>query len=154
MARLTSPSCARSAIATVDQKPTLTYVVPGASGYSGHCPSSVGAGRRSRNGHNRHLVQEPPQELRSAFDGDLDVLDDTFARRSPSQRVEPGHRVVTVLQRDDLLVDVAAQIALGHQSAHARVLHAQRAGAPEPVGVPPPEVVPDSQPVLATLPQR
>ena len=68
--------------------------------------------------------------------------------------VESGHDVVAVLEGDDLPVDVAAQLALRPEPADHRLLRTERPRAPEPVGVPPPQVVVDGQDVPLALLQR
>ncbi len=93
-------------------------------------------------------------ELGGARQRDLDVLDDALAGGPPAALVEPGHDLVPVLERDDLPVDVRAEPALGPQPPHQRLLGAERARAPEPVGVPPPQVVAHGEQVALALLQR
>ena len=64
---------------------------------------------------------------------------------STAQPVDPGGQPVPVLQPDQLPVDVAAQPALGPEPADRRMLGTEGAGAPEPVGVPAPQVVADGR---------
>ena len=95
----------------------------------------------------RHLTQEPAQEVGGGAERDLDVLHHPLARRPALPGLEPvGHGEAPV-EGDELPVDAAAQPAPGPQPAHGRVLRAEGPRAPEPVGVPAPQVVEGGEPV-------
>ena len=64
-----------------------------------------------------------------------------------------GEAVLPV-EGDEPAVHVAATEPARPGPADERVLHAEGARAPEPVGVPPPQVVLDGEEVLALLAQR
>src|SRR5438270_168433 len=64
--------------------------------------------------------------------------------------VEPAHGAIAALELDELPVVPRSEPALGNDATHARILHSEGAGAPEPVGVPPPQIVPNGQMVDAT----
>ena len=69
----------------------------------------------------------------------------------PAMRADPAGEPGAPVQGDDAAVHVGAAPPPRPQPAHHRVLHAQRARAPEPVGVPAPDVVLDGQHVLGAL---
>src|SRR4029453_9123656 len=100
-------------------------------------------------GRHSDLAMEGLQELGRPLDGHLDVLDHLLPARSAPELVDPGGDPVPALEGDDPPVDVAAQPAPGPETPQAGPLHPEGARAPEPVGVPAPEVVTDGEEVLA-----
>lgn len=97
---------------------------------------------------------EELQELRPALDRHLHVLDDRFLDRLVAPPVDAGGHAVFAVEGDQAAVDVGAHPAARHERAHHRLLHAEGPRAPEPVGVPAPQVVADGQPVAAAVPDR
>src|ERR1035438_4153682 len=91
---------------------------------------------------------------RPAFDRDLHVLDHRLAGRE----LPPGHQGVTEtmtpVEGDQLAVDVTAPVTTRPQPPDHRLLHTEGARAPEPVGIPPPQVVPDGEKILLVAPDR
>ena len=101
-----------------------------------------------------HLLGEERQELVPALDGDLHVLGDEFTLRHPPLLMHHGGQAVLLVDRDQLAVDVRTPVLARPEAADRLVLQAERARAPEPVGVPAPDVVLDREEVLAVLLQR
>src|ERR1700722_11432190 len=95
------------------------------------------------------LRREESQEVRAAVDRDLHVLDDVLVGGCPPPGIEHGGQVMRAVEGDELTVHVRAAVAAGPGPADERPLHSERPRAPEPVGVPAPQVVPDGQEVLA-----
>src|SRR5690606_23219458 len=93
------------------------------------------------------VVEEPGEKLGSVFEWDFDILDDGLPGRAPPARLEPVSDVEAAVEGDELPVHTAATQPSRPQSADPRVLRAERAAAPEPVGIPAPEVVVDGEKV-------
>ena len=89
-----------------------------------------------------------------ALDRDLHVLGDELPLRPVPLLVHRRGQAVLLVERDKLAVDVRATVLARPEAADHLVLQAERAGAPEPVGVPAPDVVLDREEVLAARPQR
>src|SRR6185437_1639985 len=101
-----------------------------------------------------HLLGEERQELMPALDGDLHVLGDELPLRHAALRVHRGGEAVLLVDRDELPVDVRTPVLARPETADRLVFQAERARAPEPVGVPAPDVVLDREEVLAVPLQR
>ncbi len=102
----------------------------------------------------RHGRREEAQEIGAALDRDLHVLDDPLAFRALPVRVHRGDQAVAPVQRGELVVHVGSPVAARPQPADQRSLHAEASRAPEPVGVPPPQVVADGKEILLVPPDR
>src|SRR3954468_7970231 len=94
------------------------------------------------------LPVEEVEELTEPCSRNLDVLDDVLEIRLASGPVDPRFDAIAPLERDELPEHVGTQPALRPHLADRGVLRAERTRAPEPVGVPPPEVVANGQVVL------
>ena len=108
-------------------------------GLAGH-----GAGRDQRaQPHRPHpdLPVEPVEELLEPLDRHLDVLDHPLALRPALEPVDPVDEPGAVVEGDQPVEHVRAPVAARPQPADDRVLGAHRPRAPEPVGVPAPQVV-------------
>src|SRR5215472_3619902 len=101
-----------------------------------------------------HAALEELEERVAALHWDLDVLDDHLARRATPVLVEHRGQAVLLVEGDELAVDVGAAVPARPEAPDDLVLHAERAGAPEPVGVPAPDVALDGEEVLAGLLDR
>src|SRR4029453_6852780 len=95
-----------------------------------------------------HVVQEPVQELDGVFDRQLDVLYDALAGRPALALFDAVDDVEPLIVADELPVEAAATVTPRPEPADARVLRAERPRTPEPVGVPPPEIVVNGEPVM------
>src|SRR5690606_31889625 len=91
------------------------------------------------------VLEEPVEELLGPLQGDLDVLDHPLLLRSTAPPVDGGDDAAASLQVLDLPVEVTAQPLPRPDPAQRRDLRAERPGAPEPVGVPAPQIVPDGE---------
>ena len=100
---------------------------------------------------NPDVAVERLEEGRQGAHRDLDVLHDQLLHRPLPQGVEPIAEPVPAVEGHDAAVDVRPAVAARPEPADHRVLHAQRARAPEPVGVPAPQVVADGQVVDGPL---
>src|SRR5699024_9508129 len=70
-----------------------------------------------------------------------------LSRALPLEGADLVAEVVAVVEPDDLPVRRRPEQLLRPEAPDARVLHTERPRAPEPVGVPAPEVVADREPV-------
>src|SRR5271170_3904321 len=104
--------------------------------------------RSRRFGCDRHMSEEPPEEFGGALDRHLDILDHPFAGRTAVALLDPVGDTETLVEGHQLPVHVAAPIAPGPPTPHPGILRAERARAPEPIGVPPPEIAMHRQPVF------
>src|SRR4029077_3964273 len=96
----------------------------------------------------RDVRQEPAKELRGPLDGYLDVLHEALAGRAAVSLLDAVGDVEPLIVGDHLPVNAAAPVAPRPEPADPRVLRAERPRTPEPVGVPPPQVVVNGQPVM------
>ena len=85
---------------------------------------------------------------------DLHVLGDELAGRQPPPGVHRVGEAVTLVEGDELAVHVRAPVPARPHPADHRPLDAEGPGAPEPVGIPAPQVVADGQEVLLVPPDR
>ena len=101
-----------------------------------------------------HICRKIPQELGAAFDRDLDVLDHRLARREVPLPRQRAAQAVAAVQGDQLPVHVRAPVAPRPQPPDHWLLHSEWPRAPEPVGVPAPQVVADGEEVFLVPPDR
>src|ERR1700722_175065 len=97
---------------------------------------------------NRYRLEEPFQELRRAFEWELDILDHPFAGRTAIALFDVVGDTEPPVECYQLPVHAAAAVASRPPASQAGVLCAESTGAPEPVGVPSPEVVVHCQTVF------
>src|SRR5947209_966597 len=105
--------------------------------------------RAQPEGRDPDLADEELAEVSRPLNRHLDVLDNAL-ESPPAKPLEPAHGAIAALELDELPVVPRSEPALGNDATHARILHSECAGAPEPVGVPPPQIVPNGQMVDAT----
>src|SRR5699024_4858796 len=123
---------------------------PGAVRFRAEAPRGGGLPEPQRADPHRfdgQFAQEPVEELGGAVDGHLDVLHHPLSRALPLEGADLVAEVVAVVEPDDLPVRRRPEQLLRPEAPDARVLHTERPRAPEPVGVPAPEVVADREPV-------
>ena len=104
-------------------------------------PRAGGAQRAQPHRPHADLGVEPVEELGHGGHGHLDVLDDALAPGHLPRAVERAAQPQAAVEGDEPVVDVRAAPASGPDASHPRVLGAERRRAPEPVGVPAPQVV-------------
>src|SRR5207237_10881276 len=81
-------------------------------------------------------VVEELEELGGVLRGDLDVLDDLLGFGPLAEPVQAPADLEAAVDGEQPPVDVRTQVAARDEAADAWVLHAERARAPEPAGVP------------------
>jgi hypothetical protein len=118
-------------------------------------PGPSGSRSRSGQSHTGRMptaLVEPGEELGQPVDGHLDVLHHALALGATRARVEPAHDAEPGVEAHQPVVDVGAAPAPRPQPPYPRVVQSERAGAPEPVGVPAPQVVVAAEHVGLALP--
>src|SRR5512144_219250 len=93
------------------------------------------------------------EELRRAIQGDVDVLYHRL-RMQPAKPCEDAGEPDTAVPAHDPLVRDRIEPRASERAPHQGVLRADVLRAPEPVGVPAPEVVARGEPVLGALADR
>ena len=94
---------------------------------------------------------EEVEELRQPVDRHLNVLDHGLALGALAKSIDTrGHGVFSV-ERDELPVHVAPKFALGPQFAYRGLLGTEGPRAPEPIGVPAPQIIVDRQEVFLAM---
>ena len=91
---------------------------------------------------------EEVEEVRELADRHLDVLNHLLACRLAAYARSLGRELRAAVPGDDLPVDVTAQLVLRPEAPDERLLRAEGTRAPEPVGVPAPDVVVDGEQVF------
>ena len=113
--RFVSPSVAPTG--TVDQKPTLTYVSLRPDRVQRPAVVVAQSQRAQPDRLDRHVREEPVEELGAPLDRHLDVLDHAFARRAAVQLLEAIADVEPPFEPHELPVRAAAQVAAAARSA-------------------------------------
>ena len=96
----------------------------------------------------RHVREEPVEELRASLDRHFDVLHHALARRASLEALEAVADVVPPFEAHELPVRAAASVASRPEATDQRLLRTERGRAPEPVRVPAPQVVVDGQAIV------